>query len=142
MKYIVSILLLLTQLFSQSLTLAGVVVDQKTGLPLVDANVSFYIKDGMSMSGASTDNLGNFFVDNLPQEIKKVEVSVIGYTTLSMPVDGTMPTLRFELQRQSIALEEIEVYSTFRKVNEGDLAMNLKLDKDSILQILFKMYLI
>ena len=127
MKYTLSILLLLTQLFSQSLTLAGVVVDQKTGLPLIDANVSFYIEDGMSMSGTSTDNLGNFFADNLPEGVKKVEVSVIGYTTLSISVDGTMQTLRFQLQRKSIALEEIEVYSTFRKVNEGDLASSARI---------------
>ena len=127
MKYTLSILLLLTHLFSQSLTLAGVVVDQKTGLPLIDANVSFYIEDGMSMSGTSTDNLGNFFADNLPEGVKKVEVSVIGYTTLSISVDGTMQTLRFQLQRKSIALEEIEVYSTFRKVNEGDLASSARI---------------
>ena len=122
MKNFILTLLFMSITFAQS-QIIGIVLDQNTGLPIKDANVSVLDEEGAVISGASTDDNGRFTI-SLSQS-GKVQVSVIGYKNAVVNLDLndlTIQPLRFELLRKAVAFEEVKVYSSLRKVNEGDLA--------------------
>ena len=71
---------------------------------------------------------GEFEIFELSSGQATIEVSVIGYTSFSFTTElseGVMNPLRFELEKTSVALKEVRVYSSLRKVNEGDLASSI-----------------
>ena len=118
MKNFILTLLLMSITFAQS-TITGVVVDQSTGLPLKDANVSVLDNDGTVIGGSSTDDNGKFILS--VSKNGTVQVSVIGYK--SAAADGIFnQSMMFELVGEAIPFESVKVFSSLRKVNEGDLA--------------------
>ena len=71
---------------------------------------------------------GEFEIFELSSGQATIEVSVIGYTSFSFPTElseGVMNPLRFELEKTSVALKEVRVYSSLQKVNAGDLASSI-----------------
>ena len=71
---------------------------------------------------------GEFEIFELSSGQATIEVSVIGYTSFSFTTElseGVMNPLRFELEKTSVALKEVRVYSSLQKVNEGDLASSI-----------------
>ena len=100
---------------------------------MADANIVVSIEDGLTDSGTSTDKEGKFLIENLLEGLATVEVSVIGYKSLSVSQElknGKVQPFRFELEEESVALEGVEVYSSYRKVNEGDLAASARIFSD------------
>ena len=59
MKRFILTLFFMSIVFAQS-TITGLVIDQDTGLPLKDANVSVVDDSGTSIAGTSTDDNGKF----------------------------------------------------------------------------------
>ena len=59
MKRFILTLFFMSIVFAQS-TITGLVIDQDTGLPLKDANVSIVDDSGTSIAGTSTDDNGKF----------------------------------------------------------------------------------
>ena len=51
---------------------------------MADANIVVSIEDGLTDSGTSTDKEGKFLIENLLEGLATVEVSVIGYKSLSV----------------------------------------------------------
>ena len=82
MKNFILSLLFMSITFAQS-TITGLVLDQSTGLPLKDANVSVLDDDGTTIAGTSTDDSGKFALSL--SESGKVQVSVIGYKKFFTP---------------------------------------------------------
>lgn len=81
----------------------GVIIDAKTGEPLVGANVI----DSRSQKGTITDAEGHFTL-TVNSDCKKLEVSFLGYTTLQVsPGNGT--PLRVLLDENSELLGEVVV---------------------------------
>ena len=80
-------LLLVAQVaaFAQG-TLRGAITDEKTGEPLAYANVVAK-QDGQIMGGARTDFDGNYQIKGLQVGRYVVEVSYMGYTTVSTEID-------------------------------------------------------
>ena len=136
MKNFILLLLITSFTYAQS-TLSGSVVDKETNLPLADANVILYGGDELdNIGGTSTDANGQFSFENVQMEGDlKILVKVIGYTddTRMVTLDNQSNlSLKFELIQTSVALKGVEVYSSLRKVNEGDLANSAIIFNDEL----------
>ena len=132
MKNFILLLLITSFTYAQS-TLSGLVVDEETNLPLADANI--LIKSDSFDSGTSSGDDGKFTFLNLDEGEYSLEVSVIGYEDLSTDVTlkkGFTQPIRFELAKQAVSIEGVEVYSSLRKVNEGDLANSAIIFNDEL----------
>ncbi|MFQ5753111.1 MAG: carboxypeptidase-like regulatory domain-containing protein, partial [bacterium] len=100
--------------------IAGKVIDQKTGEPLIGANVVIV---GTTM-GASTDNDGFYFIINVPPGNYSVTTSYIGYEMLTQSevlvnVDRTT-TLDFALTPEAVELGAVTVLAE-RPIIEQDV---------------------
>ena len=128
MKNTILTLLFIGMTFAQS-TITGLVVDKKTGLPLKDANVSVLDDSGTSIAGTSTDDNGKFVIS--VSSNGTVEVSVIGYKNAT--ADGLLnQSMMFKLVNEALSFDEVKVYSSLRKVNEGDLASSAMIFNDEL----------
>ena len=128
MKNTILALLFISMTFAQS-TISGLVIDKKTGLPLKDANVSVLNDTGASIAGTSTDDNGKFALS--VSKNGTVEVSVIGYKNAT--AEGSFnQSMIFKLVSQSLSFDEVKVYSSLRKVNEGDLANSAMIFNDEL----------
>ncbi len=101
---IVVLLLGGTPIYGQGFFAKGQVLDAASGFPIPFATV--YVEE--TMEGTTTDLEGHF-------ELKLAEVSdsltavSLGYTALSMPIQGDSSLLRFHLVPSFLALDEIVV---------------------------------
>ena len=132
MKNFILTLLFMSITFAQS-QIIGLVLDQSTGLPLKDANVSVLDDEETIIVGTSTDDNGRFTISL--SESGKVQVSVIGYKNAVVNLDLkdlTIQPLRFELVSQAVSLKGVRVISSLRKVNEGDLASSAIIFNDEL----------
>ena len=96
--------------FAQTLTVQGTVVDDKTGDPIIGANV---IAKG-SAAGAATDFDGNFQLSVSADAV--LTVSYIGYEAQEVAVNG-QTKLTIRLKESSVVLEEVVAigYGTVKK---------------------------
>ena len=136
MKNFILLLLITSFTYAQS-TLSGSVVDKETNLPLADANVVLYGGDEFdNIGGTSTDANGQFSFENIQMKGDlKILVKVIGYADDTKMVtlgNQSNLSLKFELIETSVALEGVEVYSSLRKVNEGDLTTSAIIFNDEL----------
>ena len=128
MKQFILTLFFMSIVFAQS-TITGLVIDQDTGLPLKDANVSVVDDSGTSIAGTSTDDDGKFELSL--SEGRKVQVSVIGYENATADVVFNQSMI-FNLVSEAISFEGVRVFSSLRKVNEGDLATSAIIFNDEL----------
>ena len=128
MKRFILTLFFMSIIFAQS-TITGLVIDQDTGLPLKDANVSVVDDSGASIAGTSTDDDGKFELSL--SEGRKVQVSVIGYENATADVVFNQSMI-FNLVSEAISFEGVRVFSSLRKVNEGDLATSAIIFNDEL----------
>ena len=136
MKNFILLLLITSFTYAQS-TLSGLVVDKETNLPLADANVVLYGGDESdNIGGTSTDANGQFSFENIQMKGDlKILVKIIGYADDTKMVtlgNQSNLSLKFELIQTSVALKGVEVYSSLRKVNEGDLASSAIIFNDEL----------
>lgn len=113
-------LVLLTGIFAQG-SINGVVVDEKTGEPIIGANV---VIQGTT-NGAATDLEGNFQISNLAAGNYTLQVSYITYKTHTIPdvvvEDGKKTTIQIPMVEDVSELSEV-VVSGVRQV-ENDYAL-------------------
>lgn len=103
-------------------TLNGVVIDKKTGEPVIGANI---VVKGTT-NGAITDIDGKFSIDAPVGAV--LEISYIGYKTIEMKATANM---NISLSEDSEALEEVIVvgYGTQRKSSITGSVTAIKADK-------------
>lgn len=107
--FLTSLTLMFLQSFLQAQTIKGTVLDQKTGEPLVGANVS--------LIGSTQKTLvkldGTFVIRNLKPGINQIEVSSVGYQTLqSEKINlsaGETKQVTLKLKEGSTQLSEVTV---------------------------------
>lgn len=88
---------------NQSIT--GTIKDENgVGLPL--ANISWKKSDG-GVDGGAADNNGNVNIDNIPNDVKEVTVSMVGYDSVTIPVPNGNLDLR--LMPSNNQLDEVTV---------------------------------
>ena len=105
--------------FAQTLTVQGTVIDDKTGEPIIGANV---IAKGTA-AGAATDFDGNFQLSVSKDAV--LSVSYIGYESQEVAVNG-QTKLTIRLKESSVVLEEVVAigYGTVKKEDAtGSVAM-------------------
>ena len=107
---ITALLILFTSFLSATntvkTTLSGIVKDKVTGETLPGATI--YIND--LKTGTTTDIDGAYKLENLPQSIVTVHVSLVGYKLISVSVDlSTTTTKDFELEPSVTELHEVVV---------------------------------
>jgi len=79
--------------------ITGTVTDKADGKPIIGASVN--IPD--LRTGSITDDNGHFTLNNLPKGVYLVQVSYIGYSTLTQKVDFTKTTvINFQLAASTI----------------------------------------
>lgn len=87
--------------------LTGKVVDEN-GEPLEFANVRA-MRDSAFVAGQTTDAGGRFRFADLPSTANRVEVAIVGYERLSMPIDQSGDMGLITLRPASNTLSEVEV---------------------------------
>jgi len=88
-NYLLLLLLFPLALFSQEATIEGQVVDSNNQ-PISFVNVLLFEKaDSQALSGAVTDELGNFIINNLKEQDYYVEFSMIGFSTVSKTINSS-----------------------------------------------------
>lgn len=86
------------------ITLSGTVTDRKTHQPLPHASV---VAD---LVGTVTNEQGRFTL-KVPPQSKTVTVSLIGYHSLSLPVEADCKALAIQLMPSAVTLNEVVVHS-------------------------------
>lgn len=107
---VITLLSMSSLLFSQG-TVLGTITDQKSGEPLVGANISI---EGLGI-GTTSDMSGNYVVTNVQEGSQTVKASYIGYKSVSLNVSvisGEDVTVNFSLKSSPLALDEIFVTGT------------------------------
>jgi TonB-dependent receptor len=125
------VLILLTQSLLAGGTIKGVIVDNQTGDALPGANI---VVKGTSI-GASTDLDGVYLIPNVPAGEQTLEVSYIGYKTVTAAVnvpDGG--TARQDFKLQGVAVEGEEVVVTTQALGQKQ-AINQQLTANTIVNI-------
>ena len=91
---------------SPGTTLSGRITDKSTGESLPGAVI--YITD--LKTGSAADSAGNYSIDNLPQSIVLVQVSLLGYKLIAERIDlSTTLTKNFAMETSIAELNEIVV---------------------------------
>jgi len=86
--------------------LQGTVTDKATGTSLIGVYV--YFPD--LKTGAITDTKGHYYIDNLPLTTAMVQVSYMGYQTISRKIDlSTTHTSNFMLSESADQMDEVVV---------------------------------
>jgi TonB-dependent receptor len=125
------VLILLAQSLMADGTIKGVIVDNQTGDALPGANI---VVKGSSI-GASTDLDGVYAILNVPAGEQTLEVSYIGYQTMTAVVqvpDGG--TARQDFKLQGVAIEGEEVVVTTQALGQKK-AINQQLTSNTITNI-------
>ena len=113
MRFLSLLFILLSQsvfLHAQS-TLKGIVVDTKE-IPISYANVVLSLpEDSTYISGLITDENGTFLFDKLTDKEYNIEISLLGYTTLTKLIrpNNTGAAIKFTLAANATQLEEVIV---------------------------------
>ncbi len=127
MKIMFNILLLLAipSIYAQS-TFTGTITDKSTSEPIVFANV--YLPQ--LEKGSTTDEQGLFSINNLPNGIYKIVISIIGYETWSQTINiPSTGTLLIALSPSAIEMEEIIVSTPFHKLQSENV---MKVERESV----------
>lgn len=110
---ILAIFLLLTSsaiyaagLTADKTTLTGIITDKKTGEKI--AGASLYIHD--LQTGSTSDENGNYMIDNLPKTKVLLQVSFIGYRTIIETIDLDKVSVKnFEMEYTATEMNEVVV---------------------------------
>ncbi len=119
-------------LAQQTGTVKGTITNQKTGKPVVGANVFIQTVS----KGAATNAKGNFTIQNVPYGTYKLRISFIGYTTKNVTVKVNKPTVTVNttiskstaelnnivVTAQGVKQTERSIGSSVQEVSGADLA--------------------
>ncbi|MBD3411186.1 MAG: TonB-dependent receptor [Ignavibacteriales bacterium] len=116
--------------FAQSGNFRGTVYDEN-GEPLEGANV-FVVE---ARRGAATDENGKFVISNLPAGTYRVEVSFVGYRSVSLPdvrFEAGRPAMRFRLEPETVSTAPVVVAGAKYEQSVDELPVSaLVIDPDT-----------
>lgn len=126
-KLIISTIILLINMSVQAQTsynqtIRGTVIDKLSKQALMGASV--ILKDSKPLVGTSADSDGNFTLPGVPIGRRSLEISLIGYNTITIDginvTSGKESILNIELEEKIANLGEVKITAKQRK----DLALN------------------
>lgn len=112
-------------------SLEGLVVDAKTGIPLIGANVQVL----NTVRGAGTDVDGHYEILDLPPAEYEVRVSMISYKTEVQKIQvksGVSSSLNFELKETAIEFDPIVVLAgkTKQRLDQTNVSLSVITSKE------------
>lgn len=115
--------------------IAGNIVDETTGDPLVGANVLVV----NTSFGAAADMKGNFFIINIPPGIYDLQVTMIGYKRVKMndirvSVNSTT-TLNFEMEQTVLQGQEVVVTASAVAIKKDQTSSVRNVSADEIAKL-------
>ncbi|MCO4823042.1 MAG: TonB-dependent receptor [Flavobacteriaceae bacterium] len=119
MKYFINALLFLaiSSLYAQH-TISGTITDKTSGESLVYASVYFPELE----KGSSTDESGNYEINNIPSGSFKIIISSIGYETHSAQIDIHHSMIYDNtLSTSAIEMEEVIISTPFHKLQSENV---------------------
>ncbi|RSK38721.1 TonB-dependent receptor [Mangrovimonas spongiae] len=130
MKSILSVILLLVlpALYAQN-TIKGQVFDASTSQPIIYASV--YLPE--LEKGTTTNENGDFSLENIPTGDYKIIISSMGYETYSSTITfPTEKTFSFSLTPSAIEMEEVIISTPFHKLQSENV---MKVERKSIQEL-------
>lgn len=97
----------------QSRKIKGVVVENKTNIPLPGVTVTVIV-EGKTITGTSTGENGNFEL-TVPDNIQQLTFSFIGYKTITEKIPANDQNFTIYMQEEVNAIEEVVVTGYFTK---------------------------
>lgn len=98
----------------------GTIKDNETKIPLIGVAVS--VIDLTTPVGAVTDENGRFIINNVPVGKHTVQISYIGYNSITVPgvlvTSGKEVILNFELEESATKLDEVVITQRRDHINE------------------------
>ena len=106
--------LFVVEVFSQTVSLRGSIIDAETGENLPFASVVLFKKDSVYFSGTTSDVVGEFLISNLTTERYRIKISFVGYETFEIVKDILSDTNlgKIKLKMESVILEDAVVTMT------------------------------
>ncbi len=109
-----------------SQTIRGTVVDGVTGYALIGAHVVLIESD--PIVGTSTDQNGNFVMQNIPLGRQSIEVRYVGYKSSIIPnlflTSGKEAQVQVKLEENATDMEEVEVrYKKRKEIAQNEMAL-------------------
>ncbi len=121
--FIIFLLCFITTAFAQNTgTIAGQILDAETKQPLLGANVSVQ----KTLLGASADANGRFRITRVPEGLQQVQISYVGYGTLTLPIKvqrDSVVVLNVTLQPAPITFNQVIVTGS-RQAEDLNFAAN------------------
>ena len=106
--------LFVVEVFSQTVSLRGSIIDAESGENLPFASVVLFKKDSVYFSGTTSDVVGEFLISNLTTERYRIKISFVGYETFEIVKDILSDTNlgKIKLKMESVILEDAIVTMT------------------------------
>ena len=102
--------LFVVEVFSQTVSLRGSIIDAESGENLPFASVVLFKKDSVYFSGTTSDVVGEFLISNLTTERYRIKISFVGYETFEIVKDILSDT---NLGKIKLKMETLTKKSTF-----------------------------
>ena len=93
------------------LVIRGKITDKKKKLPIEGASVTEVDADGRIIKGASTDVEGNFVL-RVSNPKNKINISNIGFKSITRPIVASATTMNFQLEDESGEMGEVVVMAS------------------------------
>lgn len=111
---------------AENYPIRGRVIDRLTRTPVAYASVVIV---GQGTKGASTDNEGNFTIENVAPGIYRLEAAMLGYKSVITPeyiVSAATPFIEIEMDEESQGVDAVTVTLTpFRRTVESPVGLNV-----------------
>ena len=134
MKRIVLLLLVLLctfNIYAQKGTIRGFISDKNTTEPIIFCNV--FIEN--TKFGTQTDLNGMYTLSKIPEGNYKITATYIGYEKLSQELsikEGEIITLKFELKKSSVKIDEIEISAERQEMKTDVKAASIKISNEDL----------
>ena len=130
-KFILLIIFFTGLIFPRNSRIIGVVTDNKTGSPLIGANVLLE----ETMQGSATDVDGNYEIKNVPKGNYRLTTTYIGYSNKTQDIEignEIEYLINIKLEASSIQLKETKVTAEKRKekVTEAPASIEIITSRD------------
>jgi iron complex outermembrane receptor protein len=110
--------------------LKGTVINENNN-PLAGASVYLH----QAKRGTTTNNKGEFFIDNLDIGSYEIEISFVGYKTLKETISVTVEKkYSFQLEVAALSLQEVVVADNYAETRKKEESLNIEIVNDDYLK--------
>ena len=118
-------------IYAQKSTIRGFISDKNTTEPIIFCNI--FIEN--TKFGTQTDLNGMYTLSKIPEGNYKITATYIGYEKLSREVnikEGEIITLKFELKKSSVRIDEIEISAERQEMKTDVKAASIKISNEDL----------